>query len=207
MALPMVVITGPDGSGKSTACKGAALKLTEQFGKDSIGCASIWDSMTATGNFKKEAVVRYLSTLGGPARTLFLFHAMRHSVELALAKAPKLLLVDSYFYKYAASELAYGTTPSIVAGAVAGFEKPALTLYLDVDADAALKRKGQTSEYESAGGNFLNFQKSMQAHWKQLEAEHGPWIHISSCETAEATLTKVVAAIDRAGVCKQMPSS
>ncbi|MBI3557176.1 MAG: hypothetical protein HY074_13005 [Deltaproteobacteria bacterium] len=207
MSIPMVVVTGPDGSGKSTACKGAAMRLEEQFGKGTIGAASIWDSMTATGAFKKEAVVRYLSALGGPARTLFLFHAMRHSVELALAKAPRLLVVDSYFYKYAASELAYGTASSIVRGAAVGFEKPALTLYLDVEVAAALKRKKETSQYESDGGDFLKFQKSMQAHWKQLEAEHGPWIHISSCETAEATLTKVVAAIDRAGVCKQMPSS
>ena len=207
MAVPIVVITGPDGSGKTTACTGAALKLAAQFGKNSIGCANIWDSMIATGTFKKEAVVRYLSSLSGPARTLFLFHAMRHSVDLALAKEPRLLLVDSYFYKYAATELAYGTPENIVRGAALGFEKPALTLHLDVELEVALKRKTETTKYESDGGDFIQFQKSMQVHWKQLEAEHGPWIHISSCETAEAALTKVVAVIDRAGVCKQMPSS
>ncbi|MBI3544191.1 MAG: hypothetical protein HY075_13050 [Deltaproteobacteria bacterium] len=202
MAASMVVVTGPDGSGKSTACAAVVAALQSKYGKESVASANIWDSME--GNFDKEAVVRYLGELDGAARVLFLFHALKHSVDLAQAKEPKLLLVDSYFYKYAAAEFTYGTAPKLVLGAAAGFEKPELTICLDLDAETALQRKGDSSRYESGGGKFTEFQKKMRTHWAVLESQYGPWTHVPAADAPEVVAAKVIAHIEAAGLCKSM---
>ncbi len=213
MNLPKITITGPDGSGKSTVTQALMVEFKKKYGDGSIDCANIWDSMIMTGAFQKDSVIRYLGSLDGTARTLFLFHAMKHSIDLALKKSPQLLLIDSHFYKYGVSELAYGTPWNIIQGAAVGFDSPSLTFFLEVDAEVSLKRKSEVSQYESgqAGQNqsekFVKFQKSMTTYWSKMEKEFGPWIHVSSHNPVEKIVSQILTEIEKSGVCASMQSS
>jgi thymidylate kinase len=178
-----VVITGPDGSGKSTACSAVSESLKTEF--NSVAVCSIWDALAGQSVFSsKQGVGEYLTTLSGEARTLFLCHAMLQSLELALKKNTELVLIDGYFYKYVVSELAYGVPMDIIRGATLAFPKPRCTFYLNVTPEEAWKRKTRgssgTSAYERGKGSdteeaFLHFQNQMHAKWSEVQAAWGPW--------------------------------
>jgi thymidylate kinase len=190
----IIVITGPDGSGKSTACE----KLIPLL-KDAVS-VSIWDSMLKTGKFAKEPLVEYLGELDQVARTLLLFHAMRNSLDLALKQKPEVILVDGYFYKYAASELTYGTKMEVIRGAALGFPRPSFTLFLEVDPKEASERKTSQSAYES-GEEFISFQEKMLRSWKLIEAEYGPWRKISTKGGAQKVVDEIIRELKARGLC------
>lgn len=187
-----IVITGPDGAGKSTVCSWVYRRLEEKYGSESVALVSVWDAIGTSGLFpSREAITQYLSLLEGSARTLFIFHAMAQSVNQALRKKPIFLLIDSFFYKYAASEISYGVPEEVVLGLSRGFLVPDAVFLLGVDASEAVRRKKELTRYESGGAyasgadqsqpqqeKFLLFQNRMKRGWEIMEAQFGPWNHI-----------------------------
>jgi dTMP kinase len=188
----IVAVTGPDGSGKSTVCEQIKKDLQERWGPQSVAKVSIWDSAAQPGLFSSmEQVVQYLSELEGGTRTLFLYHALSRSMDLAHRKKPKLILVEGYWFKYAATEIAYGVPEDFVLGAAQIFEKPTLTLHLDISPELALKRKEQrVSQYEKGGQSFVEFQRMLAPIWFQIESKFGPWTHLNSSELSSEQLSK-----------------
>jgi thymidylate kinase len=196
----IIAITGPDGSGKSTAAAKVCALLEAAHGPGSVRIASAWDAVGASGLFRsREEVSRYFNGLEPQARCLFILHAMSQSVALAKKSDAKFILIDGHFYKYAASELAYGTPQATVLGACQGFEKPDQVFYLGIDPESAWARKEETSSYERGGAegreSFLEFQKRMLAAWQLLDRKFGPWHHLSPFNTPDETAGAIVQAI------------
>jgi len=194
--MTLVAITGPDGSGKSTACFKVAALLDERFGAGSARVASPWDAVWASGLFpSRESVQKYFKELDSHARTLFILHAISHSLALAKREGPRFLLLDGYFYKYVASELAYGAPEPVALAACQGFETPSHVFYLTVDPATALKRKSAASSYESGGAEgreaFLEFQRRTSRSWDLLELRFGPWHHLSPFNSPDETARQI----------------
>jgi thymidylate kinase len=192
----VVAITGPDGSGKSTACFKVSELLNARFGAGSARVASAWDAVAASGLFPtREAVTSYFTGLEPQARCLFILHAMSQSIALAKKADPRFLIIDGHFYKYAASELAYGTPEAVALGACHGFEAPDRVFFLGIDPATAWKRKSAASSYESGGASgheaFLEFQRRMSHSWEVLEARFGPWYHLSPFNRPDETARQI----------------
>jgi thymidylate kinase len=186
----LVVITGADGSGKSSLIAELVKSLNLQFGEGFAVSTSVWDSMLLFKAFKKEDVEKYLNGLSGSARSLFIFHALSQSLSLALSGKAKVIFSDGYFYKYVVSELAYGVDRETVQGASVGFPKPDFSFYLDIAPEEAASRKSKITTYEG-GSSFIDFQKKMAIFWAEIEKKYGPWTHLAS-STSIAERVKLV---------------
>lgn len=170
----LVCVTGIDGSGKSTLIA----ELKKEFPKARV--VTIWDMMR-NPDFSKVSLFReskdvdtYLSLLKPPARTFFLFHCMSEAIQSALKENHDLILIDAYWYKYGASEIASGGSPSLILNMGEAFPKPDFIFFLDLDSSDALARKGQYSGYECgyhperAAEGFVNFQGASYQKLKEL---------------------------------------
>lgn len=155
----IVAISGGDGSGKSTMMSWLKSQLN-------IPCdiVSIWDMLTSAqvaAPFKdRQAVQNYLSTLHPLGRSYFLLHCMTASLERALESPKKLILIDSYWYKYMAMEIVQGLSPVVVQQLTRALPIPDRVIFLQLSASAALARKKELSTFESGGVS----DQSKQAH-------------------------------------------
>jgi thymidylate kinase len=146
-------VTGPDGSGKSTLVAGLVDRLRGETGAG-VGVVSIWDLMArpdirASFPIDPSRIDAYLAALGGHARAHFLLHCLAEATAQGLASDAPWLLLDGYWYKYLAIEIAHGAAEADVVALTAMFPEPALVLYLDVPAATAVARKARFSRYES----------------------------------------------------------
>lgn len=182
----IVVVTGPDGGGKSTAIAAARAAL----GQDRSREVSIWDGM---GPFvSRRDAMAYLLDNDAPSRLLLLFHAMSRALTLARRSGAELLVVDGYWYKYAVSELGQGVPLDVVLGAARGFPRPERTLCIDIDPATAAARKVEPSAYEQGGSSFVRFQESLRPWWRALEAKVGPWTHLDGAAPREDVAAAVL---------------
>ncbi|WGL60603.1 AAA family ATPase [Pigmentibacter sp. JX0631] len=186
-----IVVTGPDGSGKTTVCNKLQFFLSEKLNERSITIASVWDQYEELFASQEHAQT-YLKNLKGSSRSYFIFHAVQRSLELARERKKKIIIMDSYWYKYVVSEIALGSKKEILYQIANLFPIPDLTIYLDISAELALKRKKEISNYEQGiakGKNseekFLNFQNSLRPVWKEIEGQFGPWFSISANQNCE----------------------
>ncbi|MFF2549517.1 hypothetical protein ACFVUS_00905 [Nocardia sp. NPDC058058] len=206
ISTPFVVcIAGGDASGKSTQVAAVAKTLRDQG--ISTAEAGIWDALddpviAARLPFRdRDEVFGYLRVLRPSSRALFLFHAVQVAVELAAAAAPEVILLNAYWYKYFATEVAHGGDPAALRAHASGFAAPDLTCYLKVSPGTALARKIERSDYESGYGDaekFLEFQQQSQTVLDGLSRELG-WHELDG--TAEpGILTRTIAAAIPIGV-------
>ena len=112
-ARKIVCITGGDGCGKSTQIEKLCPRI-EAEANVKVAAVTIWDplrdpSMREATLFRDPREIdRYLSHLEPKGRTLFLYHSLCHAIALAERREPDVLLMNGYWYKYFATELAYG---------------------------------------------------------------------------------------------------
>lgn len=109
----IVVITGPDGSGKSTLIK-KWVQLASEQSKLKIQEVSIWaplfqEPVRSSFPISPNQIDTYLAALDTKARALFLSHALEQALEMAY-RNPKsdLLFVNGYWMKYFACETVHG---------------------------------------------------------------------------------------------------
>lgn len=201
------VITGPDGSGKSTICAALAKRLEGALE------VTIWDALkpdpeAPTPFTSKPDAERYLASLAGPSRTLFLMHALARAEERALAQRPKLLLWNGYWYKYAASEIALGVPPELVLGAARAFAPPTRVFYLDVSPETAWERRKAATAYEQGGASttepasrerFVSFQHRVRKPWAEFKSTLTPaWDMIPETWSIEQKVEHLLQAIGAA---------
>ncbi len=197
----LICIAGGDGSGKTTQI--ARLSAALQAQGHAIAPVTIWDAFLDTSvasklPFRSADIYGYLKLLSPVSRAHFLFHALHLALELAGRRDADTVLLNAYWYKYFATEVAHGGEPSVLRQLAAGFPEPDLTFYLTISPPDALARKRQRSDYESGYGDadeFLAFQERSQATIDTL-ADEFAWIRLDGA-TAPTDLT--TAMLERIG--------
>lgn len=198
----VICIAGGDGSGKSTQV--ANLTHFYQRRQCSVAAVTIFDAFADPEVAPKlpfthrSDVYQYLKLLGPVSRTHFLLHAFHLALERALRRGPDVVLLNAYWYKYFATEVAHGGDPAILRQLAAGFRQPDHTFYLVISPEDALARKAEHSDYEAGYGTdrqtFLEFQRRAHRVLQALALEYS-WTEIdglSSPTEITQTITRHV---------------
>ena len=204
--LTLICVAGGDGAGKTTQIARLTALFQERGRK--VAPVSIWDAFTdptvaSTLPLKRPSdIYRYLKLLGPLSRTHFLFHALHLALERASNRQPHVLLLNAYWYKYFATEVAHGGDPTQLRALAAGFPEPDLTFYLTVSPHDALARKTHRSDYESGYGHddqkFLDFQRRAHQALNSLAVEHS-WTELDGRSSPDDLTTAIIQRLERAG--------
>jgi thymidylate kinase len=202
----LVCVTGPDGSGKTTQIGKLAEALTRR-GQGPVAAVTIWDLLLdpsakgMTGFQSPGEVDAYLSLLHPTARALFLYHCFYQALELAYARRPKLCLLNAYWYKYYATEVAHGGDAELLLAPTAVFPEPALTFYLSVSPEESGRRKAGLSGYETGFADpptpeaFVAFQRKAQVVLEQQAARRG-WVRLDGKESVTQVTDLILARME-----------
>lgn len=193
----LIAITGSDGCGKSTVIEA----LSNQFPSSVV--SDIWQPMYRENTLfnSKHSVDNYLCELLPEARSLFLAHAILESVQKQETNASDIHFINAYYYKYFATELAYGVSSEKLQDLIAWFPKPDLTIRLTVPLEVVAQRKKRFSRYESGGviaptvTDFVAFQQKSIQQWDKFKNEK--FVEISNEGPVEETLQLIYQAINR----------
>ncbi len=191
----LIVITGMDGAGKSTLTDKLAAALPGAF------VSHIWqllENPVTTIPFRsKKEIDAFLCALTPDARFFFLAHALKYATDTAMASGVEMVLANSYYYKYFATEIALGAQPGLVESVMPFFPKPDLVIELTLPPAVAVTRKKQLSRYECGcvdvpnAADFLAFQAKAADHW--LHFDHANW-HTLDAQSSPESLAQ--AALD-----------
>lgn len=174
-----VCITGTDGAGKSSLIESLLEDATVFEGKK-VKEVSIWDlfhlpkEQQYLSIASKQAVDLYLKSLAPQSRTFFLLHCMAQALEIARRESVDIGLINAYWYKYLATEIAYDGNIDYRMSLVASFPTPAYVFSLNISVETASQRKTHYSAFESGFpsmvdiASFANFQYKVQAAYQQI---------------------------------------
>jgi dTMP kinase len=141
-------------------------------------------------------VDKYLSILHPTSRALFLYHCFHEALELAKKRGADVILLNAYWYKYYATEVAHGGDRALLRQLAGLFPEPSLTFYLDVDPGEAFARKAMLSGYETGFASprsrdaFVAFQDTAHGVLDGLAKELG-WVRLDG-RTPMARLTEAM---------------
>jgi FMN phosphatase YigB (HAD superfamily)/thymidylate kinase len=197
----LICVTGPDGSGKTTQITKLAEHL-EKSGQHKVAAVTIWDLLldpSCKGKIVFDdpgQVDKYLSILHPTSRALFLYHCFHEALELARKRGADVILLNAYWYKYYATEVAHGGDRALLRQLAGLFPEPSLTFYLDVDPGEAFARKAMLSGYETGFASprsreaFVAFQDTAHGVLDGLAKELG-WVRLDG-RTPMARLTEAM---------------
>ncbi len=208
---PLICVTGPDGSGKTTQIARLAERL-EGRGKVKAAAVTIWDLLLDPASrgrvaFRTPAEVdSYLEILHPTSRALFLYHCLYEALRLALRRKAQVLLLNAYWYKYYAVEVAHGGSPEELRSLARIFPQPALTFYLRVDPEEAFRRKAGLSGYETGFASprsreaFVSFQGKAQEALHSLALELG-FVELNGRESPDSLAERILERIQQEALC------
>lgn len=203
-----IVISGADGTGKTTLIDGLAKRLRAE-GR-SVACVSLWDLYQAPElprifTSRGEAQ-QYLRSVSSRSRVHFFLHCLYGALDRAEAAGPvDVLLIDAYWYKYLAGERALGHSFALE-GLVADFPVPDVILELDAPPEQTAARKQTFGLYECGlvsadRGSFVAFQRKLRpllsavvreqpTRLVELDATRGPAVSLENALAGLRGLTE-----------------
>ncbi|GDX81326.1 hypothetical protein LBMAG42_31370 [Deltaproteobacteria bacterium] len=195
----ILCVSGADGCGKTTLVAGLARALPGAC------VVTIWDLMAdpaASPIFANKAQLQtFLGCLAPESRSLFLMSCLKAAMERA---ASPVVLVDSYWYKYVANEIALGGEPARLQALVGFFTAPSLVLRVDLPPVLAAERKrGVYSPYECGlraptTEHFVEFQTRTTSIVRSLiEADCPHVITLDGTEPVAGLLAQALAHVAR----------
>jgi thymidylate kinase len=200
----IVAIIGADGAGKSTVSRAVGRALG-----DRARVVDRWDIVgnpdyPVTGFLKDDSrQARSGSVRMAPhSRFLFLVWASVSSlVDWKPQAADPVVILDGYWMKHAASEIAYGLDQSWVEQVVAGLPGVDVAVYLRSDPETSWDRMGgRAVPYECAldptcaKPSFIAHQRKIHAVLDQWAARAG-WLTVDTRQPLDAVVGDVVRAI------------
>jgi thymidylate kinase len=196
-------LAGADGAGKSTQ----ADRLVRRLEAQGVGVrvCTVWDmfDQAAEGAIpfaSKRDIDRFLGGLHPDGRAMFLHMAMREALDRALDdRGGRVLVLVGYWFKYNATERAYGADARLLDHLGEAFPRPELGVFLDLDPATALARKPIVSGYESGQrgrDGFVAFQERVQGETARLLEQTGPWRHVDAAQSVEAVESVIAAHVD-----------
>ena len=209
MASPRYIcITGPDGCGKSTLVSGVMEKIKTET-KLKAELISIWDMLLYSPEFQavigftsKEELDRYLEILDPVSRSLFLFHVFNQSMELAKKKEADIFIIDSYWYKYFATEIAHGADKDVIFPITSIFPEPEFTCFISVSPELAFSRKDKCSGYEIGYAPshtkeaFIAFQNPAYEIFQEL-CDRKDWIKLNGTDSPDSLVNQLFSLITK----------
>ena len=147
----------------------------------------------------KRDVDAYLCALTPNARLLFLAHALQFALETARAEAAPVVLFNSYYYKYFATERALGADAALARDLAAAFPSPDLVLELRLPLETAAGRKKALSRYECGlaerpdDAAFRTFQTKAAHFWQEFD--RSAWVQLDAQLSPETLAQKALSAL------------
>lgn len=204
----VVAIVGPDGAGKSTvsgllversAAAGIAARRVDRWdiiGNPGYPTASC---ITATVAETRSCAARMSTT----PRLLFLLWAAALSLTDQVDRPDgELLVLDGYWMKHAASEVAYGADPAWVEAVGVGLPAADLVVYLRLDPEIAWQRKeGRPVPYECgmdmscARDSFLAHQEVIRTVLDGWARRHG-WLVLDADQPLDVVVGRLAGELD-----------
>jgi dTMP kinase len=150
----LIAVYGNDGAGKSLLVR----RLAQQLQADGkrVQVIDKWDILQAQlhpdcASFLIDdlpALRVAIARMQPLPRLLFLFWTISTAMQ-RIDREADLVLLDGYWMKHAAAEIALGQDPALVLALARAFQVPELQLYLDVTPAVAFERKrGALTPYE-----------------------------------------------------------
>jgi thymidylate kinase len=192
----LLVIAGTDGSGKSTVLRMVHERLVRS-GRPAHR-RDKWDIFDHAAHpacqFLHGPLAELRSCISAmpvPARATFLFWTFHMTMRPELLVGPEWTLVDSYWYKHAASEMIYGAPSSLIRELSAPLPEPDKVYLLDVPPEEAWRRKERAGlvdvvPYECGMAPLLD-RDSFVAHQSKLRAHLGEWARRSAWVVLDAS--------------------
>jgi thymidylate kinase len=198
-------VTGTDGVGKSTLLAEVADRLARAGWR--VAVVTVWDALCsgrgATPIATPDEIDRYYATLEPLSRTLLVFHALAAALARARARGAQVELLDGYWYKYVATEIAYGGDVEQLLRLAVIFPEPAHVVRLRLDVALAARRKASFSRYESGFARvpttraFVMFQRRVAPVLTWLLAAR-PHLVLDARAPVDRLAARVVTGLDAA---------
>lgn len=200
----LICVTGADGAGKSTVIAAVAARLRRR-GPERVATVTIWDVLHDRATValpSRRAIEAYLAGLRPTSRVLFILHCWYEALARARAAGASVHLLDAYWYKSCAVEVAHGADLAEIAPLARVFPKPAAIFYLRLDPRVAARRKARISPYEAGFGapataaRFVVFQRRADRALRRLLAGEGA-VELDGRLAVDRIADAIVAAIGR----------
>jgi len=168
-----------------------------------VASSQIWDPMLDPA-FAGRALFdcpakadAYLALLDSTSRMYFLCHALQESLVRARARKTDVILLNAYWYKYHAMEVAHSGDALTLRTISSALPVPDMTFYLRIPPSQAARRKDKFTGYETGfapartAAAFESFQVVAAREMETLARELG-WIALSGEEPAPAITEQIV---------------